>query len=777
MVFYSHSDPYKKLIKHLQEVAELSIRYGDERFVKAHQITGYAHDFGKYTTYFQDDRLFKKATWGDKANHAYLSAIFGAFLCAKNDKLKNTMFPALVFSSILSHHGDIKEFNSKDYLSCSIHNRAIQEKFNIINSQIDNMKKNLDFILQDFSKIGLHEEVKEFIQERELYKNIINILNKRMLIYEDDPDENMFLIHQILYSALISADKMSAARLEPVDEKNMYFNDLIKRKNDIISTSKPCRLNDIRNEIFKSVLSKLKKVYKEHSIFSITAPTGTGKTYTGFFCAKSLQEMMGYRHKIVYALPFTSIIDQNYQKIEELHHSADDFEQNKSSYIIKHHHLSNQEYINTNEDYRKDGVAELLIENWESGIIVTTFVQLLQTLIGNRNRMLKKYHVLTRSIILLDEVQAIPVQYFKLVTYAFQNLVALFDCKIIFMTATKPFIIPSTMELLDDSKKYFSMMQRTTLIPKPEKITIQEFCSDFMNSRDPEKSYLIVCNTIAQSLKVYNILSDNENNHDYIYLSTNLLPLHRKEIIKKLEEAKDKKKYVLVSTQVIEAGVDLDFDEVVRDIGPLDSIIQCAGRCNRRWKNKNGNITVIDMVNDKGYGFAARVYGSVIVNITRELLKNKISIPEKDYGELIQEYYEKISSGKISMKESKDLIEAMKLLDFNRERGVGTFSLIEDNRDYINLYIEYDDSASSLINEYKAALLMQHEIERRNRIREVRRKMLRYFISVPMELAKRYQPFPFGNLNEYIIEKDDITRHYNKITGLKRTEDFDMFCF
>jgi len=776
MVFYSHTEPERMLIKHLQEVAEYSIRYGDERLTEVHKIVGYAHDFGKYTTFFQDDRLFKRKSWGDKAKHAYLSAIFGAFLCLKEDKLSQTLLPLLAFSSILSHHGDIKDFSSMNYLSYSPGNREISEKFKVLNSQIEDMKNNIGYILQDFSIIGLEDEVEEFLTTEKNAINVIKELEKRYMLFEEEPDESQFWMHQILYSSLISADKMSAAGLTPVKEKHLASSDLINKKDEIIRNAKKSKLNEFRNEIFNKVLSKLKEVYKDSSIFSITAPTGTGKTYTGFFCAKVLQELLGGRHKIIYALPFTSIIDQNYEKIEELHSANDDFKDNKSRYLIKHHHLSNMEYINENEDYRNDQ-TELLIENWDSGIIITTFVQLLQTLIGNRNRILKKYHVLAKSIILLDEVQAIPIEYFELVSYAFQKLVDIFDCKIIFITATKPIIFPNATEVLEDSEQYFCKMQRTTLVPKLDKITIEKFCDDFLENKDPGKSYLIVCNTIAQSLKVYNHLSNNGEKKEYVYLSTNLLPLHRREVLEKLKALQDKKKYTLVSTQVVEAGVDLDFDEVIRDIAPLDSIIQCAGRCNRNSNNENGNITIVNMVNGNGCTFASKVYGAVIIKITRDLFSHKTSIPEKDYSCLIQEYFERVNNGKISMQKSKDLIKAIKRLDFDKERGVGSFSLIEDKQDYVNLYIEYDSYAETLIHNLQSALLVTDEAERRNLIKDIRRKMHTYTISIPIKFAKRYKPVSYGGVDMFIIEKNDVSRHYNNTTGLKRSEDFDMFCY
>jgi len=779
MIFYSHTNPKKELIKHLQEVADFSVKYGDARFKEAHKIIGYAHDFGKYTTYFQEDRLFGIKSWGQKANHAYLSAIFGAYLCMKNKDLSKTIFPLLAFSVILSHHGDIKQFSREDYLPYLFKGKLYgesHEKLKILELQIRNMVNNLSIIQEDYCKIGLHDDVEEFLLQKDIVKDIIGKLNYIYLEFEDEPDDKQYWIHQILYSALISADKISAAGLKPVDERNLKFTVLLTNKDKIIGTAKPCKLDKIRNDIFSSVLSNIEKVYLDSSIFSITAPTGTGKTFTGFFTAKKLQELLGYRHKIIYALPFTSIIDQNYRIIEELHRINEDFKNNKSLYIIKHHHLTNPEYINETEDYKKEE-SELLVENWESGIIVTTFVQLLQTLIGNRNRMLKKFHVIAKSIILLDEIQAIPIEYYELVNYAIQKLVEVYDCKVILMTATKPLIFSRTTELLDNYEYYFSQLQRTVLIPKLQKLTVEEFCDEFKKNINTQKSYLIVCNTIDQSLQVYNILSDNGKKEEYKYLSTNLLPVHRKELLKEMENLKNGKRMILISTQVVEAGVDLDFDEVIRDIGPLDSIIQCAGRCNRRWDRDNGNVTIVNMVDDKGYSYASRVYGSVIINITKKLLNDKAGIPENEFERLIQEYYNLILSGKVSMKESKNLIKAIKNLDFGQEQGIGSFSLIDNNYNYVNLYIEYDDYAVSLFDEFKKAFTIVDPNEKRNKLKEIRREMLNYTISIPEKLASRYQPVFPGENSLFIIGKDDVNRHYNKKTGLKRVEDFDMFCF
>ena len=180
----------------MQEVAEYSVRYGDDRFEEVHRIIAYAHDFGKYTTYFQEDRLQGIKSWGDKANHAYLSAIFGAFLCIQNLNLAKTLFPLWTFSVILSHHGDIKQFSSTDYLpDVSVRSssyRKTQEKLKILDIQIEDMVKNQKIILDDYSKIGLQNEVKKFLSQKDIVKEVIKKLNRILFEYEDEPDQDQY---------------------------------------------------------------------------------------------------------------------------------------------------------------------------------------------------------------------------------------------------------------------------------------------------------------------------------------------------------------------------------------------------------------------------------------------------------------------------------------------------------------------------------------------------------------------------------------------------------
>lgn len=639
------------------------------------------------------------------------------------------------------------------------------------------MTKYLPTIEKDYGQIGWENMVRDFLTQESIFEKVLCFLRDKAEESQFEDNENVYFVHQLLYSSLIAADKLSAARITPIKERTLSFENLFLQKEIMITQRPHGNLDKIRGQIFTRVQEKTIETYEQGKFFSINSPTGTGKTLTGFFAAKRLQELLGGAYKIIYALPFTSIIDQNYQVIVDLHANSQDFKKNENLYLLKHHHLSNAEYKNDEEDYKRDQ-AELLIENWDSGIIVTTFVQLLQTLIGQRNRMLKKYHVISKSIILLDEVQAIPVEYYSLVNYVFRKITELYDCRIILMTATKPVFFDKTIELLDHHEQYFQQMHRTSLYPILKKVTVEEFCTLFIAEWNREKSYLIVVNTINQSVELYQNLQKQLKNKGLYYLSTNIIPLHRHKILDEVEERLKKgEKIILVATQVVEAGVDVDFDIVVRDIAPIDSIIQCAGRCNRHAGENCGRVYVVRMVRKDNKSFGSTIYGSGMIYAAQTALEAAGQIiPEGEYGRLVNLYYEKIKT-KISFDQSDKFIEAIKTMNFDSEKGVGAFSLIDNQREYIDLFIEWDEKASLLLSQLENASKIDDRVKRRDTLKDVGKQMRQYIISIPSIFAARYEAKVIGYQILYVLDYGNISHYYNSTTGLKRNDEFDMLCY
>jgi len=791
MAFYSHKQPVQKImIDHINEVMRIALKQimktastdeasTYEEKINAVKILSACHDFGKYTTYFQEYLDSKKKS--PITNHGFVSAVFGAYI-AFNLFEEGSILPLIIYSAILHHHGNIenvskdlpKTIRAKSLLFDSISSFGVPQldgKIKTAKKQLEDIKCNRDIIEKDYKSIGYGKLFNDFLDNC----NIEKILSKLIQIeftFSRHPSSDYYFLHNILYSALISADKISASNTVIPEEKYALFDKLndirINKFKDKIS-----QINSIRQSIFNSVISNMEKEWKNRNIFSITSPTGTGKTYAGYFAALKLNELLGGNRKIIYVLPYTSIINQCYESIHELFDCYEDYKEDSSRYLIKHHHLANIEYNTSETDYDKDQ-AELLLNNWVSGSIITTFVQFLETLVSNKNKMLMKFNNMRDAIVILDEVQAIDIEYFKLVDYIIKQAVKNLGIKIILMTATKPLILNDAYELLDDAQSYFSMFNRTRLIPRMNRITIEEFVDEYAHIIEG-KSCLIVCNTINQSLKVFEQLRDRGINAEY--LSSNILPIHRRQKVenvkKKLENGE---KVILVSTQVIEAGVDMDFDMVIRDIGPLDSIIQCAGRCNRNGKRSIGAVYITQIVDENNHLYSYRVYGNTAVNITINILSEYEVIEEKEYYRLINEYFKIVQENK-SAEVSEELIRSIESMNFDGEFGkpISNFSLIKNNPGYIDVIFRIDECIEEAYQKFLHALKEKDYKNKRNMILEIRNVINDYTISLP---AKYYRKFAKEKNNESIISLpySDCINLYNETTGfIRQEEDYYIF--
>ncbi|MBC8587562.1 CRISPR-associated helicase Cas3' [Paratissierella segnis] len=778
MDFFSHREPNMRLVDHLYQVREYSLIYGNIHFSRIHEIVACCHDFGKYTTYFQDRLFEKEKNKLDVGNHSHISAVFTAYVMLERGFGEGRL-PLLTYSAVLSHHSRVK--NYEKYLPATTikieKHEEMYRKLELLTKQKENIKDNFDIVYKEYAELGFGQEFKNFIKDENSISNTLLELRKEDMCKHKD--KTLYWIHQQIFSALISADKISASRVKPIEQKFIDFSKLnCIRESKFKDTGNKgiTKINHIRNEIFLKVQEGIKKSYTS-KLFSITAPTGSGKTMTGFFAALKLKELKPELKKIVYVLPYTSIIDQNYDEIRKLYISDKDFKKNEYGYIMKHHHLSSYEEERSDEIYNA-GDYQTFMENWESGVIVTTFVQFLETAVGANNKMLKKFHALKDAVILMDEVQAVDIKYFKLLYYVFKKLSEELNCHIIIMTATKPLFFPDAVELLEDNEKYFNVFNRTKLVCNIDsEMTVKEF-ADYFSDKIEDKSYMIVVNTISQSLDLYGLLQENfgafnEYGHKLKYLSTNLIPLHRKQRIEELKEELDNEKIILVSTQVVEAGVDLDFDEVYRDLAPLDSIIQCAGRCNRNNRGFIGNVNVVKMIGDDNRTYGEKIYGFDIIDIVSKILGSYDEIEERTYLQLINEYYQKISIKK-SQQVSKEFISSIEGLNFdeNYKYEIGKFSLIDETNGYMDVYIEYDEEAEDLLQQYIEAYKIEDINKRMEVTLPIKKKMSSYYISMPKKYWRKIEKFnivPGYDILRIPLSGMDI--YYDSSIGYKRKED------
>lgn len=776
MDFYSHPD--KKLKVHLMEVRENGRQFLKGQYGEEIEVLSLCHDFGKYTEYFQ--RYLKEDGKKDiYSNHGFISALCGAFVALKKWG-QDSYLPLIIYNSILHHHGSITDFKTnlpKSIRGLSDADGSLNVKVKVFHKQIENMKENLEFIVNDYEEFNYDRYVEEFIREPEEDKILIKLdkIKYRLERLKEEERVKLYFLHNLLYSALISGDKFSASNTPLIETKDVAFETLDQARRNAIKCRNRDNLFEIRSEIFNSIQASLLSNYDKKSIFTITAPTGTGKTYSGFFAALKLRELLNMEGKIVYALPFTSIINQNYDVIVNLFdNSYKDFCKNESAYLMKHHSLANVDY--KSEDYDTNTLqAEMLMENWSSTVIVTTFVQLLETLISNRNKMLKKFSAFRNSIILLDEIQAIDIKYYGLVDFIIEEACKNLKCKVIMMTATKPLLLSDSVELLKEYEGYFKCFHRTYLQYHSGKVTVEEFCDDFIEELE-EKSYLIICNTIKQSLDIFQKLYGLKRR--IFYLSTNLIPKDRTRVINEVIQSLEKKeKPILISTQVVEAGVDMDFDIIIRDLAPLPSIIQGAGRGNRNGKSLRAKVKIVSMINERNQLFGINIYGKSSINITKDILAEKLSIKEEDYLYIIEDYFKRVKES-INMDISKKFINSISNLNYSEgepQYSICDFSLIDEKNGYVDVFIMKDYNGENTFKKFQDALNNKNIDEKSEQLIKLKSALNDYTLSIPIKYISKFAKDSVSNM--YFMPIEGVEDYYDKNTGLKRTEDEEYMIF
>ena len=818
MEFYSHAvekddgcrSGTKLLKDHLREVGNAIERLITQKATdnlklipQIGYLLGISHDFGKYTTFFQN-YLLSNIKDSSRHHHGFISAVFAAFVVQKYQvKMHDSdqYLPLLAYFIVLHHHGDLNALELDVVSARDLKDKSFQSVEEPLRSRLKNLQIQLADVRQNL--LSIEKECKELfclplqfdVTIEEFLNSCFDVLaSLHKLQYHLTENENektrleVFITTLFLYSTLIDADKKDAADVGGVQRKEIP-GDLVDKFREIsrdIDTKATTGIIGIRNEIYNSVVKKASEIPLSNHILALTAPTGTGKTLSSFSCALKLRERIkkeaDYTPRIIYSLPFTSIIDQNYEVIRDVLSLLQDFEQNENAYLIKHHHLADLKYKIDNED-RSVSESLLLVESWESEIIVTTFIQLLHTIIGFKNSFLKKYHNIAGSIILLDEVQNIPIEYWPLANWMFKLLVEHLRCYVILLTATKPLIFDEgkqeAIPLLDNSEEYFKNkgLDRITLKTDISPLSLDGLFQKFKGLYDRSKSYLIVFNTIKSSIGFYEMIKKDEmfqelfQKKNLVYLSTNIIPKERSERIRLIKEKlKQREKFIVISTQVVEAGVDIDLDIVIRDIGPIDSIIQVAGRCNRGMGENKGIVYVHHLADDKN-SLAKYVYGTTHFVVSRDLLDSN-QIEESQFFDLINRYFAVIVQKK-NQDDSTHIWDAIKDLRFRHNNSnlhsISDFELIKEKNGYIDVFVEIDEQAKSLVEMYTKEVIKEKNLRKRQeKYLSIRKDFKSCIISIPMKLTTG-----LGVITEDLLKIPctQLGIYYESETGFKRTED------
>lgn len=325
----------------------------------------------------------------------------------------------------------------------------------------------------------------------------------------------------------------------------------------------------------QTILSQCRaKAVLPRQIFSLTVPTGGGKTLSSMAFALDHAVSHGLS-RVIYAIPFTSIIEQNAKVFQDIFGRE----------LVLEHHCNFKERDEPEEAIynQRRGLAA---ENWDTPIVFTTNVQFFESLFSNKPSRCRKLHNVANSVIVLDEAQAIPTEFLEPCLAALRELVDHYGCSVVLCTATQPALddksnlrmaLPSINEIIDEPAKLYEGLCRTE-VSLIGRITEAELAERL----EMEKQVLCIVSTKPQARTLFEKLRKEAG---VFHLSTNMYPQHRRRVLDEIRHRlKDNECCRVVSTSLVEAGVDLDFPVVYRAMAGLDSIAQAAGRCNREGK-------------------------------------------------------------------------------------------------------------------------------------------------------------------------------------------------
>lgn len=809
MPAYSHSKEdeegnrtgSKLLIDHLKGVREKAFLHksNNVNFLENQDLdllldsVCWLHDLGKYTSYFQTYLIEpQKADYKLKA-HSNLGAHTAFQLFRENPKMA-----LLAFYLIKMHHSNLLNFNQvlwpDNYTERKLEEGDIFERQVKSLSSLEELKQNFPFFRDELIQLSTAKEL------HDLYKK--ELKNADSVAY-------YFKINY-LFSLLIESDKLDASDTKPYQLTALPENAVDNRPNfgEPVFPDRHLKTfsqNELRNFVRAKVTENLKREdILDRKIFTLAAPTGIGKTMTSLdFVLKlrnKIQKKEGYLPQIIYGLPFINIIEQALGEYEKTLGEGK---------ILGHYQFADifgedqPEKNQLNDEERSYSQKKMAWDTWQSDIVITSFVQLFETLIGNRNKLLKKFHHFADSIIILDEVQTLSIEKLPLIGSALYFLAKYLNARILIMTATQPKIFELMerelkititdlnlvpLKLLEQDNEVFACFNRTKIVPEIKaKIDNDGFIELFESRWTTDKSCLIVVNKVSRSIELFNkvceLKTQNGFDNPILYLSTNITPRERRKRVNWLSyKLRYGSKPILISTQVVEAGVDLDFDMGFRDLGPIDSIVQVAGRINRENSEvrKGSPLFVVD------FGDCQKIYGHATDIKSRTALDMK-EISENQYKNIVEHYFESISDVRMSdFYESIEIFDAMKNLRYaypanseGAKKAVSDFKIIKDSHKGISVFIEQQNDKIATKAREAFQLLLKGELNRQIFDKDYKRAFNQRIIAVPTYLSNVSELKEEQLTDEILWVKPDVVEYfYNENTGFIRgqeTESAIMF--
>lgn len=710
MDYYAHSENklgQKHLLsKHLLKTAEIAESFVNSDVTKRiFRIAGLLHDLGKYQPEFQ--RYLAEGGRRGSVPHAVWGAGY-----ARIHRMNEIAFV------VDGHH---KGLPNKSDLTMSTEEFKRKEVA-LFDSVVSNFLKDVS------------------ITESEL--NIQSPLFQNLLQKE--------LFTRYIFSALTDADWLDTeAHFDPNRAQGrksqiLVIDELIKKLKKALPKPDGREINRLRNQARENVLQK---AGKSVGFYSLCLPTGLGKTLISVSWALHHARANGLK-RILIVLPYINIIDQTARILKDIF---------GEELVLEHHSNYNENAATLqNDECNLDPIQKgkrLASENWDYPIIVTTTVQFFESFFSNKPSKCRKIHNIAESVVIFDEVQSLPKEIILPSLSMLKNIQTVMRTSFLFCTATQPAFqkrdkfdgIETIYPLIDNPAEIFEKTRRTDyhllqdLNPVSQNILFEAV-------KENNYSVLIIFNTKKATLEFYGQAAKSPEPWEKKYhLSTAMCPHHRKQVIDAIRDDLEKRCKILVSsTQLIEAGVDFDFPCVFREMAPLESIIQSAGRCNREGRlTERGKVYLFRL---EGSGMPDKTY-KACAGYAKDLIQDDINrLYRHDFFE---EYYSQVV-GLFVDPDKNNILPAQENFDF--ETVNDSYRLIQDATEGLFIY-NYSDDSRKLFDSIKHKEFLS---------RDDYRKMQVFTVQV-------YQQFLFQNPKSYEIRPQGFLvwyGNYDQNTGI-----------
>lgn len=681
---------------HCSGVANLAKSYSIQKFKQLLYNIGMYHDIGKYAENFQKRLKGCK----NKFEHSICGAIE-----LQNIKYKNDVVTTLMQYCIAGHHTGLPDGGTK----VDADGKTLMARLN------RNIQYNGDNDYKAYSK-EISIENYDFTKLNEWLKDGCDT--------KDDVLEKYAFLTRYAFSCLTDADYIDTEKFCQPDTDRCLKGDYRKAL-DILNSKlsafkQDTKVRKSRNSLLQQAITN----YDSSNIHLLNMPTGSGKTLCSLKLAFE-EALKSNKKRIIYVIPYTSIIEQTANQFEKMFQDV--------LPVLQHH--SNYSFTSNDENQTTDEKLKKVCENWDAPLIVTTSVQFFQSLYHYKSSRLRKMHNLADSIIILDEIHLIPTEYIQPCLRGIGLISKELNSQFIFLSATMPdynilfdrYIPDCKINELIKNKTVFSDFNNCTYK------SLGECSYEYIVSlAEKSVSSLIIVNKRKTARDVFNLVSGKK-----YHLSTYMSPYNRTKTIESIKkDLSENNKITVVSTSLIEAGVDLDFETVFRELAGLDSILQSGGRCNREGNRTDGTVYIFETDN-----VIRNSDMSVRINITKDLLKKYIQI---NFPECIQEYYSRL----FAVDDDKITINSIVNYDAEGncfEKGINK-SVLLPFRSYAESFRYINSETISIIIKHNNAECLKLIEELYEGNRTVLRSLQKYSVSVYF--------YEFNNILKLGIIKD-----------------------